>query len=221
MKAEFTLNPHTGEMVVRRASSALLTRLQRYLGQGEGAECGQSRPTGVVSTSTGSGQVRIASIIHGSLVDGPGLRSVAFFQGCGRRCKGCHAAHTHPFEGGTALTVSEVLKELLRADITRDGVTLSGGDPLGQPEACAEIVARIMDAGLRVIVYSGFTYERLLGASNPAINDVLDLADVLIDGPFVAALRDESLAYRGSSNQRVINLVKTRDSGRLCLLDWD
>ena len=207
--------------MVRRASSALLTHLQGYVGQGEDAECGQSSPATMASTSTGSGQVRIASIVHRSMVDGPGLRSVAFFQGCGSRCKVCHATHTHPYEGGTALTVSEVLAELLRADFPRDGVTLSGGDPLVQPEACAEIVARAKDIGIHTVVYTGFTYEQLLRASDPAIDETLALADVLIDGPFVSALRDESLAYRGSSNQRVIDLVNTRQTGNLSLLDWD
>ena len=119
------------------------------------------------------------------------------------------------------MTVSDLLTELLRFDIPRDGVTLSGGDPFAQPQACAEIVARIKDIGIHTIVYTGFTYEELLRAGDPAINKVLIFADVLIDGPFVAKLRDESLAYRGSSNQRVIDLVNTRQTGNLFLLDWD
>ena len=134
---------------------------------------------------------------------------------------GCHAPHTHSFAEGTCVTVSELVAELLRADVPRDGVTLSGGDPLAQPEACAEIVGRLKDAGVNVIVYTGFTYEQLLRIGNPAVQKVMALSDVLVDGPFIAALQDESLAYRGSSNQRAIDLVRTRRTGSLYLLDWD
>ncbi|MCL5960882.1 MAG: radical SAM protein [Chloroflexi bacterium] len=206
---------------MRRASSALLTFLQGYLGQGEDAECGRSWPAATVSAPTSLGQVRIASIVHGSMVDGPGLRSVCFMQGCVRHCDLCHAPHRHSFDGGTAEPTSELVAELLRADVPRDGVTISGGDPLAQPEACAEIVGRLKDAGVHVVIYTGFTYEHLLRAGNPHIQRVLALSDVLVDGPFVAALRDESLAYRGSTNQRVIDLAGTRQAGRLCLLNWD
>lgn len=118
------------------------------------------------------------------------------------------------------MTVSELVAELIRADIARDGVTLSGGEPLAQPEACAKIVTHLKDAGIHVVVYSGFIYEDIVRAEDPAIDRVLALADVLVDGPFVVALRDESLAYRGSSNQRVIDLTNTRQTGRLRLLDW-
>ena len=92
---------------------------------------------------------------------------------------------------------------------------------MSQPSACAEIVGRLKGVGVHVIVYTGFTFEQLISAKNAAIEKVLGLADVLVDGPFIAALRDESLAYRGSSNQRVIDLSRTRQIGRLCLLDWD
>lgn len=119
------------------------------------------------------------------------------------------------------MNVSALLAELLRVDLPRDGVTLSGGDPMGQPSACADIVEHLKDIGVHVIVYTGFTFEQLICANNAAIEKVLDLADVLVDGPFIAALRDESLAYRGSSNQRVIDLARTRQTGILCLLDWD
>ncbi len=219
MKTEFSINPNTGEMVVRRADETLLTRLQSYLGEGQEIECGQIRQA--VSIGDTAGTVRIAGIVHGSMVDGPGLRSVASLQGCSHGCPGCHAKHAHSFTKGIGLTISGLARELLRADIPRDGVTISGGDPLGQPLACAEIVGHLKDAGVHVIVYTGFTFEQLICAKNAAIENVLALADVLVDGPFIAALKDESLAYRGSSNQRVINLVKTRDLGRLCLLDWD
>ncbi|TAK35996.1 MAG: 4Fe-4S cluster-binding domain-containing protein [Chloroflexota bacterium] len=219
MRTEFTINPHTGEMVVRRADEALLAQLQTYLGPGKDAECGQSLPVPARHDSRGS--VQIASIVHGSLVDGPGLRSVAFFQGCPHHCLGCHSVYTHSLIGGIRMTVAEVVDELLRSDVPRDGVTLSGGDALVQPEACAEIVRRLKEADTHITVFTGFTYEQLLQRGNLAVEEVLDLADVLVDGPFVPALRDESLAYRGSRNQRVIDLLQTRQAGSIRLLDWD
>ncbi len=119
------------------------------------------------------------------------------------------------------MSVEEVMAELLRPDIARDGVTLSGGDPLAQPEACVQIVRLVKEVGVHTIIYTGFAYEQLLRDKNPAIHEVMALADVLVDGPFVAALVDESLAYRGSTNQRAIDMAKTRETVILRLADWD
>ncbi|MCL5266138.1 MAG: radical SAM protein [Chloroflexi bacterium] len=143
MKTEYTINPHTGEMVVRRADEALLTPLQTYLGPSEDAECGQSHQSQMLSHYSQSTQVRIAAVVHGSLVDGPGLRSVAFMQGCPSGCS--QSSHTHSFGGGIGTTVSALTSELVRSDVVRDGVTLSGGEPLAQPEACAQIVKHLKD----------------------------------------------------------------------------
>lgn len=119
------------------------------------------------------------------------------------------------------MTMDAVLAELLRSDKPRDGVTISGGEPLAQAEPCAELVARIKAAGVHVVVYTGYTYEQLAGSTDPAVRRILELADVVIDGPYVVASHERRLPYRGSSNQRVIDLRATREVGELRLLDVD
>lgn len=119
------------------------------------------------------------------------------------------------------MTVEAVLAELLRPDLPRDGVTISGGEPLAQAEACAEVLSRLKAAGSHVVVYTGYTCEHLAHSMDSSVKRVLGLADMLVDGPYVAALSGKGIAYRGSSNQRVIDLRATRTVGELRLLHVD
>ncbi|MBC8253907.1 MAG: radical SAM protein [Ardenticatenia bacterium] len=167
--------------------------------------------------------VRAANIRPHSVVDGPGARTAVFFQGCVHRCKGCHSHALWPFDGGVEVTVGEVLCEIGHGLAEGDvGVTLTGGDPLCQPEAAAALCVALKGAGVHTIMYTGFVYEDLLEIETviPAIGQVLDAADVLVDGPYVQGLDDGSLPYRGSTNQRIIDLPATRRDGQVVTLNW-
>lgn len=168
--------------------------------------------------------MRVAEIEHGSLAEGPGSRTVVWFQGCPIRCPGCYNRRLWPFDGGRETSVEEVLKEIQAGIAGGDtGVSLVGGEPLAQPEACAALCAALRDLGVHTIVYTGLVYEDVLDLAQtiPAYQLILDHADVLVDGPFVPAEYDPNVAYRGSRNQRVIDLRATRARGCMVTLEWD
>ena len=154
--------------------------------------------------------MRIANYIQDSIVDGPGLRFTLFTQGCPHNCPGCHNPQTHDFQGGTEVEPEEIIRKLLSNPLT-DGITFSGGDPFAQPEACAVIARAARAHGLNVWAYSGWTFEQL--AADPAQRELLALCDVLVDGPFVLAQRSLSLRWRGSSNQRVLDVPRSLAAG--------
>ena len=158
--------------------------------------------------------MRIASYITESIVDGPGLRLTVFVQGCPHRCPGCHNPQTHDFSGGREMGVEE-LTRIYAENPLLDGLTLSGGEPMCQPEACAALARAVRALGGNVWVYSGDTYEEIL--ADPAKKALLDAADVLVDGPFLESRRSLELLWRGSANQRVIDLNATRRRGELTL----
>ncbi len=225
-KTEFSINPHSGELVVRGADPALLTALAAHLGNAVDLDCGQcpQPPPGQFPTveAVARERVRVAGFLHRSVVDGPGLRSVLFMQGGHLQCSAdCRNGHAQDFRRGTLMTVEAVLAELLRPDLPRDGITISGGEPLSQAEACAELVTRLNTAGMHVVVYTGYTLKKLARLADAAIQQVLALANVIVDGPYIPALHERQLAYRGSSNQRVIDLSTTRSTGELRLLQVD
>ena len=158
--------------------------------------------------------MRIAGLIQDSIVDGPGFRFVVFVQGCERRCEGCHNPATWDYGGGGEMTGDEIVAEMLSNPLT-DGLTLSGGEPFMQAEECVLIAKAAREKGLNVWVYSGYTYEELTFRANtePMYGDLLELADVLVDGEFILAERTLSLKWRGSRNQRVIDIPKSLESG--------
>jgi len=155
---------------------------------------------------TGDPTLRVARLYHGSVVDGPGRRSVVQLQGCPIRCRGCYVPETHDPNGGILLTIGEVVKALLDpAGEPRDGITVLGGEPFFQPAGLADLLHRLKAWGLHTVVYSGYTLEVLARKPEPEVWEALHLIDLLVDGPFVAALSDGAGEWRGSRNQRLIH----------------
>ncbi|QIB69363.1 anaerobic ribonucleoside-triphosphate reductase activating protein [Aminipila butyrica] len=162
--------------------------------------------------------LRIAGVIRESIVDGPGIRFTVFCQGCPHDCPGCHNPHTHDFAGGYDCSIAKILAEVDK-DPLLTGVTLSGGEPLCQPRACAELARQVQERGLDVVLFSGYTLEELeaMAEKEPAVGDLLARTDYLIDGRFILAEKDLTLQFRGSQNQRVIDMKATRKQGQLVL----
>lgn len=161
--------------------------------------------------------MRIANLMSDSIVDGPGLRLTVFTQGCPHGCPGCHNPETHDSVGGREVSVHE-LEEALGKNPLLQGLTLSGGDPFLQAAECAELARAAHRRGLDVWTYTGYVYEDLLAAGRVEFDALLDETDVLVDGPFVQAKKSYSALFRGSDNQRLIDLKKTRRAG--CVVLW-
>ena len=158
--------------------------------------------------------IRLAGIVRESIVDGPGIRFTVFCQGCPHACEGCHNPETHDFAGGKDISIERLLEEIDK-DKLLAGVTFSGGEPFCQAEAFACLGRRVKERGLNITVFSGYTLEQLekMAVERSEVRELLDLTDILIDGPFVKELRDLTLQFRGSNNQRVIDMNETRKNG--------
>ncbi|MEG2173964.1 MAG: 4Fe-4S single cluster domain-containing protein [Oscillospiraceae bacterium] len=150
--------------------------------------------------------LRLAGIVRESIVDGPGMRLSIFVQGCPHHCPGCHNPQTHDPKGGYVARIEPILEALDQNPLLA-GVTLSGGEPIEQAEALLPLAEAVVRRGKNVVLFSGYTMERLLeySAARPAIPSLLSLCCLLIDGPFVLSERDLTLRFRGSRNQRLLN----------------
>jgi len=155
-----------------------------------------------------------------SIVDGPGLRTVIWTQGCPHHCKGCQNPQTWNVDGGGLVPISEVKKFIDEID-DQDGITFSGGDPLYQVEACLELAKYIKSKGLNIWVYTGYNYEDVIKMSKekPVYKEFLKYIDVLVDGRFILEELDLNLLFRGSRNQRLIDIPKTLKSNKIILFD--
>lgn len=165
--------------------------------------------------------IRLAADLQtDSIVDGPGLRSVLWTQGCSHHCPGCQNPQTWDFNGGGLVPIDMVLEAIDELEY-QDGITFSGGDPMFQPEACNIIAKYAKEKGLNIWVYTGFTYEELmkLAQRKKAYLEFLKKIDVLVDGRFIEEKKDLSLLFRGSSNQRLIDMPKTLEKGNIVLFD--
>ena len=154
----------------------------------------------------------MASILDESIVDGPGIRVAVFFQGCRRFCPGCHNPALLPFEGGTPYDVEELARIVLgKLTGIHRGVTFSGGDPLYQADGVAVLIdcLRRIKPAINIWLYTGFEYEQV--SDWPAVCGV----DVLVDGPFVQTQRDLMLRFRGSLNQRIIDVRTSQTNGQV------
>lgn len=151
---------------------------------------------------------RVLSIIRGTTVDGPGFRTSIYLAGCAHACPGCHNPQSWNPEGGDIMTLSEIM------DIVRDedfDVTLSGGDPLFNPESVRNLIEALKQDGRNVWIFTGFRWEEIMASEK--LRDAVKLADVVVDGPFVESLRNPDLLFRGSSNQRLIDVGRSISSG--------
>ena len=176
-----------------------------------------SRPPHNAITRFGTETLVVGGIEPESIVDGPGFRYTVFVQGCNFRCPGCHNPQLQTCSGGRRIAVGEIL-DAIRENPLLDGLTLSGGDPFVQAAACAVLAEEVRGLGLSVFAYTGYTFEALWQAEDPAWRRLLMAVDVLVDGPFVRELRDIDLRFRGSSNQRLIDLRRTFAAGKIIVL---
>ena len=155
-----------------------------------------------------------------SIVDGEGIRTVIWTQGCAHKCPGCHNPGTHSFEEGYLLDIEEVEKMIDNLE-GQDGITFSGGDPFYQPEECTILAKYAKKKGLNIWCYTGFTYEALikLSGNNSNIMDFLKEIDVLIDGPFLLEKKSLDAIFRGSTNQRIIDVKKSLKNKEVVLVE--
>ena len=165
--------------------------------------------------------LRLAGVIRESIVDGPGIRMTIFGQGCPHHCEGCHNPETHDPNGGYISHPENILKVIDENPLLQ-GVTFSGGEPFSQAKAFAELGVEIKKRGLHIVTYSGYTFERILEGVErgiPGWEELLSVTDILIDGKFILAEKSLNLLFRGSKNQRLINVPKSLEKGEAVL--WD
>ena len=164
-------------------------------------------------------KIRLATGLQtDSIVDGEGLRTVIWTQGCLHNCYGCHNPETHSFTEGKLVDV-EVIKEELSNLKLQDGVTFSGGDPMCQVDACLELARHCQSIGLNVWMYTGYTLEELLVKDKKNINELLTYIDVLIDGKFEIDKKSYDVMYRGSTNQRIIDVKASLKENKVVTID--
>lgn len=165
--------------------------------------------------------IRVAGIVRESIVDGPGVRFTIFCQGCPHACKGCHNEQTHDFSKGYDVSIEKLLEEIEK-DKLLSGVTFSGGEPFCQAESFYELAKKIHSnlKELNILTYTGYTYEELveMGRNNEYIEKLLSETDFLIDGRYVESEKDLTLPFRGSKNQRYIDIKRSEEIGELVFL---
>lgn len=164
-----------------------------------------------------SQQLRIAGLVRESIVDGPGIRFAVFTQGCHHGCPGCHNPHSHDPQGGYDCSTASIMAEIEKNPLLT-GVTFTGGEPLLQPKPLVALAEQVKANGLHLMIYTGYTLEELRDNPDPDVTTLLALCDVLVDGRYEQSLRDETLLFRGSRNQRMIDLIKTREQNTVICL---
>ncbi|MGM9758579.1 MAG: anaerobic ribonucleoside-triphosphate reductase activating protein [Parabacteroides sp.] len=158
--------------------------------------------------------ISVLDIVEDTTVDGPGFRTSIYAAGCPNRCPGCHNPESWDIHHGQMMTTEEILSHILADDFA--DVTFSGGDPMFQPEGFTELARAIKEQSHKTIwCYTGYTFEQLL--LHPQQAALLAYIDVLVDGPFIEALRDETLLFRGSRNQRLIDVPASLQAGKVIL----
>lgn len=163
--------------------------------------------------------IRIAGTVNDSIVDGNGLRYTIFVQGCPHHCKGCHNPQTHSFDGGKEVSTSDLF-ETITSNTLLDGVTFSGGEPFAQAKPLVELADLIkQNTNLNIVTYTGYTFEEIITSNNPDWIALLNSTDILIDGKFIEDLKSYELRFRGSSNQRYIDVKQSLLQHKVVLAD--
>lgn len=165
-------------------------------------------------------EVRLSGIAYESLVNGPGMRRVFFAQGCKHNCEGCFNPETHDFYGGEVKNMDELIEDVLKNKMIK-GVTFSGGDPIEQADKFAYMAKTFKNSGLNIWCYTGYTFEKLLEKmkNENGIRELLENIDVLVDGKFEINNKKDGLRFRGSSNQRIINVKESLESKNIVTLE--
>jgi anaerobic ribonucleoside-triphosphate reductase activating protein len=169
-----------------------------------------------------SDKLYIAGVIKESIVDGPGYRYTVFAQGCPHHCEGCHNPQTHPFSGGREADLDAIAKEI-GENVLLKGVTFSGGEPFCQAKPFTRLARLVHNAGKDVISYSGYTFEELLAGANEenGWRELLENIDYLVDGKFILAEKTLLLKFRGSRNQRIIDVPASLPRGEVILAPFN
>ncbi len=152
--------------------------------------------------------IQVIDILPGTTVDGPGLRTSIYVAGCRHKCLGCHNPQSWDFGAGQPMTVDEIMARVVEEDFN---VTLSGGDPLWQVGKILPLARAIKEKGYTLWLYTGFVWEEIL--ASPELSKILQWVDVVVEGRFIESKRDISLRFRGSSNQRIVNVPATLAAG--------
>lgn len=160
--------------------------------------------------------ISTAGFVQDSITDGPGMRFTLFVQGCPHGCRGCHNPQTHPFEGGKNMSVDEIFDLICKNPLT-SGVTFSGGEPLCQAKPLSKLACKIKEKGLELAVYTGYTWEQLRAANNEDINRLISLCDVMVDGEFKIDQRNLDIKFKGSENQRIIDVKLSLENSSVVL----
>ncbi len=164
--------------------------------------------------------IKVAGIVEESIVDGPGIRFVVFVQGCYHKCEGCHNSHTQDFNGGECMSVSSIIQKV-KDNPLLDGVTLSGGEPFEQADTVSILAEQLKSLEYNVITYSGYTYEQI---KEKALNDdswlrLIENTDILIDGRFEIEKRNLMLNFKGSENQRIIDVKASKENKKITVVE--
>ena len=161
--------------------------------------------------------IQLMQIVEDTTVDGPGWRSSVYCAGCRHACPGCHNPETWPFTAGVSTSVDEIIERLKK---TEGNITFSGGDPMYQAEAFTELAQRIVTELHRTIwCYTGFLFEEV--SADPVMSRMLPYLEVLVDGPFIEKERNLNLMFRGSNNQRLVDVQQSLKAGRVVEFEWD
>lgn len=154
--------------------------------------------------------ISLIKIVEDTTVDGPGFRTAVYAAGCPNACPGCHNPQSWKIEAGHPTPVEEIF-DIIRADEFAD-VTFSGGDPMFQPKGFARLAQMVKQkTDKNIWCYTGYTFERIM--QNPEQRELLKWIDVLVDGPYIESMHDPDLMFRGSSNQRIIDVHASMSQG--------
>lgn len=162
-------------------------------------------------------EIRLSGIAYESLVNGPGMRRVFFAQGCRHNCTGCFNPETHDFKGGEAMDMDMLIEDVKENPLLK-GITFSGGDPMEQADKFVYMAKEFKKLGLNIWCYTGYKFENIV--EDKVKREFLSYIDVLVDGKFEENLADENLKYRGSANQRIIDVQKSLEEEKVEILKF-